>query len=236
MVSTPPKSKSAKAAEKGKGSSPSPRRKIKKEAPTQMKKGNTPTLYVIAFPPPLTVEAYYFEKPNGDEAYTFGFKDYHRSHDDDRPISMHLVDANFIGSCDRRVPDTNNEPMRISADNEYARIMMLRYAKGANGETMESTPESRQQGLRALEAFFKDSRFQRYPPRAIQKVDLTDPENYKSLDHFFMDEQIQTLLIEDLVEEDINPEFYTTYDVFAKQCWRYNHVSTWAQNTLGFPT
>lgn len=127
----------------------------------------------------------------------------------------------------RRKPDTNNEIM-LGVKKGYWRQIIVRYADEP------STPETRKETLDQLKTFFLDLNFTKYPPPMIDTIDLTDLDNTTSLDNLFLDDDIQTLMKEDLEEEDLNGNFTRNFTEVAKICWKYDHVSQWARS-LGFP-
>ena len=205
----------------------SPVKKKKSSTPTKMKSKGAPTLYAVGFAGGISIEAYFFEKPNGDESFTYGYKKYFRDGDES---SDDLKDGNFVGYTDRRKANTDNEKMPVSANSEYSRTLMTRYAP-----SNESTPETRQEGLRFLSNFLKDGRYSDYPPRVIETQDITNVEDFPSLDEYFMDDKIKEILIEDLEEEMVNSQFYEKFKDFALKVWKHDHYSEWAKNVLGYP-
>jgi hypothetical protein len=126
----------------------------------------------------------------------------------------------------QRLPNTPNE--HAVNGNGFWRQMVLRYPPEG-----ESTPETRQEGLSLLSTFLKDPLHTRYPPTVITLIDETDIDNIPSLDHYFFDDTIQEIMIEDLDETILNGTFFNEYSDFALKCWAYPFVSNWAVS-LGF--
>ena len=200
---------------------------MKNSTPTKEKKKGSPTLHAIGFAGGISIEAYIYNKPNGEEGFTYGYKKYFREDDDS---SDDLKDGNFVGYTSRRIPNTDNEKMSVSNGSEYTRILMTRY-----DPSNESTPETRKEGLRFLSNFLKDKRFSEYPPKDIETSDRTNVDNFASLDEYFLDDKIKEILIQDVEEETLNPDFFEKFNAFASKVWKYKHTSAWAKNMLGYP-
>ena len=203
--------------------------KIKTSTPQKRTKSGNPILKVIAFPDEFSFKAYFYLKSNGDEAYVYTLKEYHRGNLDE--TSDDIDNLNLVDMVPQRVPNSDNVRMRISQSDStsYPRTVFIRYPEGNT-----STAETRQEGLNALRNFFMDERFNNYPPRNINLVDATDEENPPTLDEYFLDDDIKTLMEEDLNPGSLTSDFATEYPEFARRCWKYNHISTWGLYTLGF--
>jgi len=229
-----PARKSPPAGKKKPPSSPgrkpylSPPRKIKKETPTKKTKGGAPQLYVVAFEKTFTCEAYYYNKANGEENYTYGLKSYIREAEH-KMVSADVDKMNIVRVVDRRQPNTDNEKMPSAPNSQYSRSLFLRYPP-----ENKSTPETRKEGLRLLTNFFKDGRFSQYPPPSIQTHDLTNEDDPAALDEYFTDGEIYSIMDEDVASGVLNNEFCAKMPDFARYCWKYNHFSGWARDTLGF--
>ena len=205
----------------------SPGRRIKTKTPVRRKKGGNPQLKVIAFSEEFTFEAYFYEKNNGDEGYVYNLKEYMRgnlAHSSEDADILNLVDM-----VNQRLPNTNNVRATTSSSDTYPRTLFIRYPPGN-----ESTAATRQEGLHALKNFFQDPRFTAYPPANIDLTDLTDEENPPALDEYFMNEDIKTLMEEDVEPQHLNNDFATTFPEFARKCWKFNHISDWGLHFLGF--
>ena len=145
------------------------------------------------------------------------------------PPSEELDSGNFHRTDFRRQPNTDNEHLTNDADDFWRRVV-IRYPPN-----QESTPESRQEGLKLLSAFFKDPKHSKFPPKEITLIDATDEDNFPPLDEFLMDEDIRACMEEDMDRKILNGSFYGQYKEFALKCWGHSFVSQWAVNTLGYP-
>lgn len=65
-------------------------------------------------------------------------------------------------------------------------------------------------------------------------IDLTNENDPPALDEYFMDNDIKTFMEEDIHEDQLNSQFAINYPYFARKCWRYNYISEWGLQTLGF--
>lgn len=211
----------------------SPPRKLK-QSPTPKKNkkvGGEPTLTVIRFMDPLSLELFIYEKNIGSDGYLNGLQVALGGIGPDGnvvPPSPLLVEGNFHSVPYRRKPNTASEHA-LSA-NGFWRCNILRYPPEG-----ESTNETRQEGLRLLSTFLKDKAHTKYPPANITLIDATDEENPPSLDHYLFDETIQEVMTEDIDETILNGNFYSGYHDFAIKCWAYPFNSVWARS-LGFPS
>ena len=112
---------------------------------------------------------------------------------------------------------------------DYMRQVIIRYAPD-----QESTEESRQQGLAALADFFGDERFSKFPAHNIQKMDVTDEDDYEPLDRFLMDDQIKDVIVTCCDSDDLKSDFASVYEDFANKIYAGQNVGKWARETLGF--
>jgi hypothetical protein len=198
--------------------------------PKKAKKlAGAPTLTVTAFSNPFRCEAYVYSSKSGSDGYLYevqcalaGI----RSDGTVVPPDPVLVEGNFHSTVYRRLPNTKNE--HALNGNGFWRQMVLRYPPEG-----ESTSKTRQEGLSLLSTFLKDPLHTRYPPTIITLIDETDVDNVPSLDHYFFDDTIQEIMIEDLDETILNGNFFNEYSDFALKCWAYPFVSNWAVS-LGF--
>jgi len=220
-----------KAGPTKKSNSLSPSRKTKPSPPTKKTKQarNQLVLTVLAFMFPFAFEVYILSKGTND-GYLNGLLCWLSGSNPDGtdvPPSAELDEANVHSCPYRRVPNTANVP--LEGDNRFWRRIIVRYPPEG-----ESTPATRQKGLQLISTFFKDPVHSRFPPQNIELVDATDEENPKSLDEYFMDADIKTLMQEDMEEGILNNTFFGTFTDFARKCWKYPFVSPWAMS-LGFP-
>jgi len=131
------KSAVAHKAGRGGGGNGSPPRKKKDKSPSlkdRRKKKNAPMVTVRAFHPCFTMEAYFFEKNDGNDAFLHSYKKY----TDNKITCSYLKEAGFTDMVYRRRPGSDNEIL-INSDDEkpFWRAIMIRYPPGG-----ESTPET----------------------------------------------------------------------------------------------
>lgn len=206
---------------------PSPGRRKKTSPPAKKLKGGSPILKVLAFHSDFTFEALFYEKADGSENYVYGLKEYIRGNS---TTPCEYIDGlNIVRYVSQRVPNSPNTLLTTNPNSEWSRAVFIRYP-----EDNMSTPDTRQEYLRTAKRFFQDTRFSNYPPREIETVDLTNPQNPAALDEYFMDDEIKYLMVEDIDGSTLNPDFTTNYPDFARKCWKFNHFSDWARNNLGF--
>ena len=216
-----PKPESPKKAGKSLTPFPSPRKKkINKDF---AKKGLR--LQVRAFPAPLSIEVYTFKKSNGDDAYFNGLMKYVKQGPGTRDSHAGIDSMHFHRPYFVRVPDSDDETAMNTTG--YAKRMMVNYANEC------STPEGRLIGLNIVKDFLMSPVYSLYPATSIILEDLTDVDNYASLDDYFMDADIEYLLREAIDEKDLNSDFFETFPHFASHCWAGAHRSCFAQS-LGF--
>jgi len=205
----------------------SPGRKIKTETPQKRKKNGNPQLKVISFSDEFTFEAYFYEKPSGDEGYIYQLKEYFRGNISEQ--SEQVDGINLVDMVHQRMPNTDNEKVTTSTTETYPRTLFIRYPEGN-----ETTEETRQQGLNAIKGFLQDPRFSTYPPSDIDLIDLTNEDNPTALDEYFLDDTIKQMMEEDIPTENLDSEFATSFPEFARKCWRFNHISDWGLRMLGY--
>ena len=202
----------------------SPGKKKNFTPPSKKKSGMR--LVVRAFAPPLFAECYIFEKNDRKDGYTYGFRKYTKG--EFAPETHAGVDdLGWIHIFPRRIPGSSDEIMKDGDD--YMRQVIIRYAPD-----QESTEESRQQGLAALADFFGDERFSKFPAHNIQKMDVTDEDDYEPLDRFLMDDQIKDVIVTCCDSDDLKSDFASVYEDFANKIYAGQNVGKWARETLGF--
>lgn len=202
----------------------SPRR-VKREGTPKKgseRKTNTHKLKICSFHPSLLLEAIIYERDEGEDGYLH----YIRMFEEDREQNDLLTQLGIVRLVPRRVPNTNNEIMK--GKKGYSRNIIIRYVEEP------TTSDERMEALTKLRGFFLDSRYSRYPPSKIVLEDLTNSGNAASLDNYFLDEEIETIMREDILEEDLKSSFADDFPDLAEVCWEHNHVSYWAKS-LGFP-
>lgn len=214
----------------GNGKIISPPRK-KKAGPPTHKHGLT-TINVFRCGPPgtFTFECVTVVKPDGSEYFVYPIKQYFSG--TEKQLHNPLQVANLHGLFDQRVPNTEEEKMKVhSSSGNLTRTVFVRYPEGN-----ESTSETRKVFAGAISDFLQDERFFRYPLRTVSIVDLTNDNDPIALDEYFMNNDIKNFMEEDLGPDVLNENFYKNYTSFAKVCWKYNHTSQWAEEKLGFPS
>ena len=200
--------------------------KAKKPVPMRQKKSPL-TLYVVNFGPPFTFEIYFYEKNGNEDGFHFGVTKYMRGNETD---THSLFDAaNFTQGLSRRVPGSADIVAK-SVETNYDRRIFLRYPRES-----ESTPATRATGLAALKSFLLDPRFSKYPPTAIETVDLTDYENacHTAMDNYIMNGDIKELVMEDCNATDLNDSFKKAFPEVASCIWQSIHVGEF-RKSLGF--
>ena len=207
----------------GKSLSPFPSPRKKKINKDFAKKGLR--LQVRAFPAPLSIEVYTFKKSNGDDAYFNGLMQYVKEGPGTRAKHPGIDSMHFHKHYVVRQPDSADEVAMNTTG--YAKRMMVNYADDC------STPEGRLVGLNHVKDFLMNPAYSLYPATSIILEDLTDVDNYASLDEHFMDPDIEYLLREAIDEKDLNTDFWGNFPHFAAHCWAGSNRSSFA-HSLGF--
>jgi hypothetical protein len=219
--SPPPRVRKVKPASPKKAKQvPNMREKLKK------KTGKVdPTITVRAFADPVCAEVYsYTVLPTKD-----GFTHKYRMWSKGELTVDELTDANFVGVKMRRnteIPGNEN----LKDDDGYSRIWCLRYPQGT-----ESTVETRKEGLRVLQEFFKSKISSTYPPKDIKLVDSTSDER-PIMESFFLDDDIEEIVKASCEPDVLNDEFYVKYPEFARKMYSFQEPSDFAKENLGFPS
>ena len=196
------------------------------KAPVRKQRGQAAhELICYTFHEDFTFEAYVFQRNENNDGFTWGVQQFCNGVENYQ--SPELQAANFTRCVYRRVPRSADGNM--TGERGYWRVVIIRYPP-----ENETTPESRQEGLRILKQFLLNPQYSDYPPRDITTRDATDPENIPSLDDFFLDNDIKELMEEDIDAINLNEHFYQNFPEFAEKCWAGPHVSQWARG-LGFP-
>ena len=123
--------------------------------------------------------AFWFEKGDGNEAYTYHMKQVVKGD----VVCEYL--PNVVAYNERRIEHGLNLP-RLSGG--YPKTIFTAYH--ASGE---NTPEIRMELLETMKRFIMDSRFSKYPERKVNLEDLTNDNNYGSLDKYFLDDRIEEI-------------------------------------------
>lgn len=159
----------------------------------------------------------------------------HIEHLKDEDRVDYLTPFNFVSMPPRRVPRSANQIMIDSKG--YWRHVMVRYPMDQGGNVIETTEETREEGLNILKRFFLDRTYSSYPIEEDQVtlVDETDEEeDAPALDTYFTDQQIRLFMMNHIEDKDLVNTFAEQYPEMARCCWAGRHVSDWAV-TLGFP-
>jgi len=137
-----------------------------------------------------------------------------------------LTDANFVGQKMRR--DTEIPGNKILKDGEgYSRIWLLRYPPG-----LESTVETRKEGLEILQKFFMSKISTTYPPKDIKLVDSTLDER-PVMESFFLDDDIEEILTATCEPNVLNDQFYVNYPNFTAKVYSFQEPSEFAKEKFG---
>ena len=218
---SPPKLKKVKPASPKKAKQvPSMRDNLKKK-----KDKPVPTIGVHAFADPVCAEAYEYTIQSDKDGFTHKYRMWSKG---ELEVNE-LTDANFTGMKMRR--DTETPGNEILKDCEgYARIWLIRYPEGT-----ESTVETRKEGLRVLQNFFKSKISTTYPPKDIVLVDRTLEER-PIMESFFLDDDIEEIVKLSCDTDVLDDQFYTTFPVFAKKMYTFQEPSDFAKGKLGFPS
>jgi hypothetical protein len=138
-----------------------------------------------------------------------------------------LDDTGFTSLANRRVPGSENTIM-LSRKGFWRKVIVRHPIDG------ESTPETRQEGLKILKKCFLSPVFTKYPPADIETNDDTDIDNPKPLDMFLQDHDIIDILKEQVDEDDLDVTFYSKFTQCAKNAWSTTHYPAYARS-IGFP-
>lgn len=205
----------------------------KKKLTTPKAKGRIKTSYIIrciTFDSYFPFEMYIFEKVGINRD---GYLHRLRKHVENEEAVEYLNGKGFNQIVPRRVPQSDNVIM--VGNNGYWRNVIIRYPKDEDDETIETTEETREEGLALLKRFVCDPNFSQYylTPDQVTTIDETDPENIPSLDTYFTDQNIRLIMMHHIEETDLTNTFVQRYPELAQNCWSGNHISEWAQS-LGF--
>ena len=122
----------------------------------------------------------------------------------------------------------------MTDNRDFWKQVIIRYPVDGANTPIESTPETRRQGLEAIKMALMNPEYTRFPPEDIITMDTADPENPPPLDHFFLDNDIRDFMKEDIQETDLTTTFVQDFPDAASKCWSGHNVSAWARG-LGFP-
>jgi hypothetical protein len=216
----------------------SPRKKEGKRPTLKDMKGSflkigskLPSLLVYGFGDEFSVEAYMFVKDEYNDSFLNGFR---RFVSKDITVNE-LAEAGFLALADRRVPHCKQDASAPASSilkntvGTFSRKIMVRFVPQAI-----STPESRAEGLRILKAFLMSKQNSDYPPNDILTFDCTNESSPDSLDTFFLDQEIITIIKTDIVEENWK-ELYSKFTLFIPRLWSGNNYPKQATEEFGFP-
>jgi hypothetical protein len=208
---------------------PSPKKK--KQAPNmrenlkKKKQKPIPTLRVLGFEDPLSVEMYEYTLNENKPGFINNFRKWSRGELENDS----LTEANFIGLKMQRdyVSDANEA---LYYDDDYARFWMIRYPP-----SNASTVETRQEGLRVLKTFFMSTQGTEYPPSSIETFDITT-EIPAILEKYFLDDDIDEIIKASFELEDLNETFYERFTALAQTIYLQKEPSGYTNSILGFPS
>lgn len=213
----------------GKSSSPIKRDKTGmsvRSGGARKKKAKIPTLTVRAFKDPIPIEAYIYSKDENHDGFLHPIRNHLRNEGHTLQVLTDLGIANMVP---RRVPGTDNEIMENGAQ-RYWRLIIIR---GFDGNGM-STAETRQEGLETLKQLFMSNSYSSWPPPNIVTSDETNEEDPAPLDDFFLDNEIQQYMEENIQAAVLNANFYEEHHEIAVKCWSNPTSLMWAHER-GFP-
>ncbi len=190
---------------------------------------NGPHLEVYGFHPIFGIEAYFYIRDNHNDGDVNAVKQFCALDDPNHKtiISDELSKANFTFVLVRRKPNTDNEIM--DDDRNFHRNIIVRHVPDG-----ESTKETRQHGLDVLETFLKSPQNTLNKIINIPTIDCTNESDPHSLDTFFLDNDIETIVRYVIDESELNKDFYSKYNELALKICSGKHYSTFARQ-LGFP-
>ena len=219
----------AKAVAAGKGTM------TKRPSPTKSKK--TPNMRerllqkkgtgisVVGFDDSVGLEVYDYTVGDNKPGYIHNFRLWSKGEID----YEELTEANFIGlKAQRNNEIDGNEGLKGS--DGYSRWWMIRYPSGG-----QSTPETRQEGLRVLKTFFMSSKGTKWPEDDISVHDAT-PDVPVVLEKFFLDDDIEEIVKTSFHVSEMNDDFYEKYTSVAKTFYLEKDPSHFAKSVLGFPS
>ena len=204
-----------------KGPASPPRRK--NAGLPERKKKITNQLTVRAFQDPFSFEMYIFQVGEGKDGFLNNIRMF--INDELKGNPQMLMDANVTRLAHRRIPFSNNEAMMNGI---HERQVIVTYPR-----ELKSTSETRAKGLQQISSFFMDPKFARFPPSAIEQIDMTDEEDPSPLDEFFMDDEIEAFMKHEFEEENLDTDVVKNFPELAAKCWSGTHVSDFARS-LGF--
>lgn len=208
---------------------PSPRKKggkipTRKDNVKTFNQVQVPTLTCYGFTEELPIEAYLFSKDDTTDSFSNGYKLFTEGKID----SELLTGANFTTFKMRRLPQSKDVIMKSGTTN-YWRIVIVRYVLDG-----VSTSETRADGLRVLKEFLMSKANAEYPVAEIKTLDCTNKEDPHSLDCFFLDKDIVEIVKQEINDDDLNKDFYSKFETFARRLWSGPNYPDFARN-LGFP-
>jgi hypothetical protein len=207
----------------------SPRKKgghisTRKDNVKRMATAQLPTLSCYGFTEELPIEAYLFCRDDNNDGFFNGYKLYTEGKIDSESLSA----ANFTSCKIRRVPQSNNVIMKNAA-NAYWRMVIVRHVPSG-----KSTSESRAQGLNVLKDFLMSNKNTDYPVGDIKTIDCTKEADPHSLNSFFVDNDIVDIIKKELHEDDLDSNFFSKFDTFARKLWSGPNYPDFARD-IGFP-
>lgn len=161
--------------------------------------------------PSLPFELYSFSKALNKDSYLYGYKTYIDSDGDPSLTPITILDDNgFNAYYPRRISINQNKVLK--GDDSWTRYMIARNIPDYN----VTTEQTRQTGLKALQSYFMDPNYSKFPPESIVLVDETNQQNVQSMDNFLLNDDILTVM-RDLIDGSLlNRNFYTDMNNLAR--------------------
>ena len=205
---------------------PSPKKA--KKAPNmreKLKEKQVPTISVLGFIDPLSIEKYEYTLNATKDGFTNNFKLWAQGKLDVEELTA----ANFIGVKFQRNDEVQGNETLMSMTG-YPRVWMIRYPPEG-----ESTPETRDEGLRVLKTFFMSKKGSMYPEKNLEIVDKTS-DVPAVLEKYFLDADIEEIIKASFDFSELDDGFYEKYTEFAESIYSEKEPSDFAKTILGFPS
>ena len=185
--------------------SPAKKKKTGKPGFTGTRKEKS-IITALGFMAPCVFEAYKFAPATDrDDGFTGGARGYFDGKFTE--VSADLNAAGFVSYVFRRFSPEVDEPMKGFENEKIWRLYFIRYPP-----ENESTAETRLEGMAALNRFFRDENFSKFPAKKdFEMCDATDEENFRPLDEHFLNSDIKKFLEEDVPEENLDENFYENF-------------------------
>ena len=180
-------------------------------------------LVCVAFHARLAVEICLCEKGAGNDGFSVPFCKVI----DGVASCPELPEAGFRAHCNRRQNLDVNK--KLTGIDGWDRFVLVRCVN----EMEPSTQATRQEGLTFLKRFFMDGNHQSCPPSDINTVDMTDHLAERAMNDCFLDEDIHTLITENVHEDVLDHHFASSFWDLAIKFFRGTDIPTFACDTHG---